>query len=83
MYVHCIVYKAGCLPLKTCKPQICSRAPFPTHYNCFLPTSLHIMAKICCRKIANKDPPSWLQSTLSNIQTKPLYISTEGPATHF
>ena len=47
------LYKAGCLPLKTCKPQICSRAPFPTHYNCFLPTSLHIMAKICCRKIAN------------------------------
>ena len=30
-----------------------------------------------------KDPPSWLQSTLSKIQTKPLYISTECPATHF
>ena len=31
----------------------------------------------------NKDPPSSLQSPLSKIQTKPLYISTEGPATHF
>ena len=30
-----------------------------------------------------KEPPSSLQSTLSKIQTKPLYISTEGPATHF
>ena len=30
-----------------------------------------------------KDPPSSLQSPLSKIQTKPLYISTEGPATHF
>ena len=30
-----------------------------------------------------KDPPSSLQSTLSKIQTKPLYISTEDPATHF
>ena len=31
----------------------------------------------------HKDPPSSLQSPLSKIQTKPLYISTEGPATHF
>ena len=31
----------------------------------------------------HKDPPSSLQSTLSKIQTKPLYISTEDPATHF
>ena len=30
-----------------------------------------------------KEPPSSLQSPLSKIQTKPLYISTEGPATHF
>ena len=33
---------------------------------------------LCC-----KDPPSSLQSPLSKIQTKPLYISTEDPATHF
>ena len=31
----------------------------------------------------SKDPPSSLQNTLSSIQTKPLYISTEGLATHF
>ena len=33
--------------------------------------------------ISGKDPPTSLQSPLSKIQTKPLYISTEGPATHF
>ena len=34
MYVQGVpntLYKAGCLPLNICKPQICSRAPFPTN----------------------------------------------------
>ena len=35
------------------------------------------------KQASSKDPPSSLQSPLSKIQTKPLYISTEGPATHF
>ena len=40
---------------------------------------------LCSFKLLHfgKDLPSSLQSTLSKIQTKPLYISTEGPATHF
>ena len=44
------MYKAGCPPLKICKPQICSRAPFPSYCNCFLPTSLSHKMTILCAK---------------------------------
>ena len=43
---------------------------------------IHILVWFLFQPV-DKDPPSSLQSTLPKIQTKPLYISTEGPATHF
>ena len=55
----------------------------PVRHTCLPASEAHSVQTGLWLSLFIKEPPSSLQSTLSKIQTKPLYISTEGPATHF